>query len=76
MIKKLIKCLKKNLCEEYEVEVVYRGKCMMCGKELTEGLLFCKECENKMMDENNKRKKELENQFNILVQNIIEAESE
>ena len=32
---------------EYEVEVVTRGNCMMCGKELTEGLFFCKECESK-----------------------------
>ena len=33
--------------KEYEVEVVTRGNCMMCGKELTEGLFFCKECEDK-----------------------------
>lgn len=33
--------------KEYEVEVVTRGKCMICGKELTEGLFFCKECEAK-----------------------------
>lgn len=32
---------------EDEVEVVTRGNCMICGKELTEGLFFCKECEDK-----------------------------
>jgi hypothetical protein len=33
--------------KEYEAEVITRGNCMMCGKELTEGLFFCKECEDK-----------------------------
>lgn len=33
--------------KKYEVEIVTRGNCMMCGKELTEGLFFCKECEAK-----------------------------
>ena len=33
--------------KEYEAEVITRGKCMMCGKELTEGLFFCKECGDK-----------------------------
>lgn len=33
--------------KEYEAEVITRGNCMICGKELTEGLFFCKECENK-----------------------------
>lgn len=33
--------------KEYEVEVITQGNCMMCGKELTEGLFFCKECEAK-----------------------------
>jgi len=33
--------------KEYEVEVVTHGNCVMCGKELTEGLFFCKECESK-----------------------------
>ena len=28
-------------------KVINRGKCMLCGKELTEGLFFCKECEKK-----------------------------
>ena len=28
-------------------KVINRGKCMLCGKELTEGLFFCKECEEK-----------------------------
>lgn len=31
----------------YEAKVIARGNCMMCGKELTEGLFFCKECEAK-----------------------------
>lgn len=33
--------------KEYEAEVITRGNCMICGKELTEGLFFCKECEAK-----------------------------
>ena len=33
--------------KEYKAEVITRGKCMMCGKELTEGLFFCKECGDK-----------------------------
>ena len=37
--------------KEYEVEVITRGNCMMCGKELTEGLFFCKECEAKIKNE-------------------------
>ena len=32
---------------EAEAEVITRGNCMMCGKELTEGLFLCKDCENK-----------------------------
>ena len=37
--------------KEQIVEVIARGNCMMCGKELTEGLLFfCKECEAKLKD--------------------------
>lgn len=32
---------------KYEAKVITRGNCMMCGKELTEGLFFCKECEAK-----------------------------
>lgn len=35
--------------KEYEAEVITRGNCMMCGKELTEGLFFCKECEAKVI---------------------------
>ena len=34
-----------DICPFYKV--INRGKCMMCGKELTEGLFFCKECEEK-----------------------------
>lgn len=33
---------------KYDIEMVTRGRCMMCGKELTEGLFFCKECEEKI----------------------------
>lgn len=33
--------------KEYKVEVITRGNCIMCGKELTEGLFFCKECKEK-----------------------------
>ena len=33
--------------KEYGVNVINRGNCMLCGKKLTEGLLFCKECEAK-----------------------------
>lgn len=33
--------------KKYEAKVITRGNCMMCGKELTEGLFFCKECEAK-----------------------------
>lgn len=32
---------------KYGVKVITRGNCMICGKELTDGLLFCKECEEK-----------------------------
>lgn len=39
--------------KEYEVEVVTRCNCMMCGKELTEGLFFCKECEKAKKEGNN-----------------------
>jgi len=31
----------------YKIEVITRGNCMICGKELTGGLFFCKECEDK-----------------------------
>lgn len=33
--------------KKYEAKVITRGKCMTCGKELTEGLFFCKECGDK-----------------------------
>lgn len=36
-----------KITEKYEAKVITRGNCMMCGKELTEGLFFCKECEDK-----------------------------
>ena len=34
-----------GILPKYEAKVITRGNCMMCGKELTEGLFFCKECE-------------------------------
>lgn len=37
-------CDRKN---KLDYKVINRGKCMLCGKELTEGLFFCKECEEK-----------------------------
>lgn len=33
--------------KEYDVKAITRGNCMACGKELTEGVFFCKECEEK-----------------------------
>ena len=33
--------------KKLDYKVINRGKCMLCGKELTEGLFFCKECEEK-----------------------------
>ncbi len=33
---------------KYDIKMVTRGRCMMCGKDLTEGLFFCKECEEKI----------------------------
>ena len=38
---------RRDVLPKYEAEVITRGNCMMCGKELTEGLFFCKECEEK-----------------------------
>ena len=37
----------RDILPKYEAKVITRGNCMMCGKELTEGLFFCKECEAK-----------------------------
>ena len=47
LIDKHIAELKGDTEKKYEAKVITRGNCMMCGKELTEGLFFCKECENK-----------------------------
>ena len=33
--------------KKYEVKVITRGNCIICGKELIDGLFICKECENK-----------------------------
>ena len=38
---------RRDILPKYEAKVITRGNCMMCGKELTEGLFFCKECEAK-----------------------------
>lgn len=48
-IKKILLKHKKKSEEQIykEYEVITRGNCMICGKELTDGLFFCKECENK-----------------------------
>lgn len=37
----------EKLSNPIKVEAVTRGNCMICGKELTEGLFICKECEDK-----------------------------
>lgn len=41
----------ENELRRYAAKVINRGNCMMCGKELTEGLFFCKECEKKAESE-------------------------
>lgn len=38
---------KDYIKNKLDYKVINRGKCMLCGKELTEGLFFCKECEQK-----------------------------
>lgn len=38
---------RRDILPKYEAKVITRGNCMMCGKELTEGLFFCKKCESK-----------------------------
>lgn len=44
---------------EYGVEVITRGNCMICGKELTEGegLFFCKECEDKAINNHSRERR-------------------
>lgn len=39
------KYMKESEDKEYQTEVVTAGNCMICGKELDEGLFICKECE-------------------------------
>lgn len=39
----------------YDVKAITRGNCMACGKELTEGVFFCKECEEKGRKEGEER---------------------
>lgn len=38
---------RRDILPKYEAKVITRGNCMICGKELTEGLFFCNECEDK-----------------------------
>lgn len=47
-----VTCIKNrtNKKDKYGMKVINRGKCMLCGKELTEGLFFCKECETESED--------------------------
>jgi len=42
-----------NVMDKYNFEIVNRGNCMMCGKELKEGLFFCRECEEKIQKTKN-----------------------
>lgn len=42
-----LKDRKRRKKNKLDYKVINRGKCMLCGKELTEGLFFCKECEEK-----------------------------
>lgn len=42
-----IKNAPATIMPDEKFEIITRGNCMMCGKELTEGLFFCKECESK-----------------------------
>lgn len=39
--------LSVDLSKEYDLQIINRGNCMLCGKLLTEGLFFCNECEKK-----------------------------
>lgn len=32
---------------KYDIKMVTRGRCIVCGKDLTEGLFFCNECREK-----------------------------
>lgn len=38
---------------KYEAEIITRGNCMMCGKKLTDGIFFAKECREKAESEVN-----------------------
>ena len=38
---------KDYIKNKLDYKIINRGKCMLCGKELTEGIFFCKECEQK-----------------------------
>lgn len=42
-----LKDRKRRKMIKLDYKVINRGKCMLCGKDLTEGLFFCKECEQK-----------------------------
>lgn len=41
---------RRDTLPKFEAKVITRGNCVLCGKPLTEGLFFCKECESKRMD--------------------------
>ncbi len=41
----------ENEHRRYVAKVITRGNCMICGKELTEGLFFCKDCQSKQNTE-------------------------
>lgn len=41
----------KDILSKYEAKAITRGNCMMCGKELDDGLFFCKDCEAKAESE-------------------------
>lgn len=43
----MTRLIKDYIKNKLDYKVINRGKCMLCGKDLTEGLFFCKECEKK-----------------------------
>lgn len=53
---------------KYGVKVVVRGRCMACGKELEDGIFFCKECEEKG------RKKENDLKPKWIVEKVLDRE--
>ena len=70
--------LKGDTEKKYEAKAITRGNCMICGKELTDGLFFCKECEDKEAEPKGMTLKEnikaiLECNFSIAKDEVIEA---